>query len=45
MSVWWICQAFSQDPEGLRERLLERAKHLKATGVKPGTVCFRVDTK
>lgn len=45
MSVWWICQALSEDPDWLKAKLLERAKALKRAGEKPTTVCFRVDTK
>lgn len=42
MSVWWICQMLSDDPDGLRERILTNVKELRG---KPKLVMFRVDTR
>jgi hypothetical protein len=42
MSFWWICQWMSDDPDSLRDRLLERIKVMRD---KPTVLISRVDKR
>ena len=42
MSLWWICQWISDDPDDLRDRLREAVKQMKG---KPKVLLSRVDKR